>query len=92
VVAVYVAKYLAVLQVKWSETSANEKDLIAGYKIYWRLTDSSQWQNSVFVGNVTEHTLKNIVIDNYFFGVASVSKDGFENPIVFPGDAGSFGE
>lgn len=77
---------------KWRKTNANEKALIAGYKIYWRLTDSSQWQNSVFVGNVTEHTLKNIVIDNYFFGVASVSKDGFESPIVFPGDAGSFGE
>jgi len=77
---------------KWNKVSDNEKDLIKGYKIYWRLTDSSQWQNSVYVGNVTEHTLKNIVIDNYFFGVASVSVDGFESPIVFPGDAGSFGE
>ena len=76
----------------WHETIANEKMLIAGYKIYWRLTDSSQWQKSIFVGNVTEHTLENIVIDNYFFGVASVSKDGFESPIVFPGDVGSFGD
>ena len=76
----------------WSEVIDSEKDIIAGYKIYWRLTDASQWQNSVFVGNVTEHTLENIVIDNYFFGVASVSKDGFESPIVYPGDAGSFGE
>jgi Zn-dependent M28 family amino/carboxypeptidase len=70
----------------------HEKEIIAGYKIYWRLTDSSQWQNSQYVGNVTEYTLENIVIDNYFFGVASVSKDGFESPIVFPGDAGSFGD
>ncbi len=77
---------------KWDKASGNERDLIAGYKVYWRLTDSSQWQNSVFVGKVTEHTLENIVIDNYFFGVASISKDGFESPIVFPGDAGSFGE
>jgi hypothetical protein len=76
----------------WDETSTNEKTLIAGYKIYWRLTDSSQWQKSVFVGEVTEYTLENIVIDNYFFGVASVSKDGFESPIVFPGDVGSFGD
>ena len=77
---------------KWDKASANERALIAGYKVYWRLTDSSQWQNSVFVGKVTEHTLENIVIDNYFFGVASISKDGFESPIVFPGDTGSFGE
>lgn len=79
-------------KLQWHEANPNEKDIIAGYKVYWRLTDSSQWQKSVFVGNVTEHTLENIVIDNYFFGVASVSKDGFESPIVFPGDAGSFGE
>lgn len=77
---------------KWAEMNANDRELVAGYKIYWRLTDSSQWQKSIFVGNVTEHTLENVVIDNYFFGVSSVSKDGFESPIVFPGDAGSFGE
>ena len=38
------------------------------------------------------HTLKNVVIDNYFFGVAAVSKEGYETPVVFPGPAGSFGE
>jgi len=31
-----------------------------------------------------------VVIDNYYFGVASVSKEGFESPVVFPGPAGSF--
>jgi hypothetical protein len=40
--------------------------------------------------DVTEHTLENVVIDNYYFGVASVSKEGFESPVVFPGPAGSF--
>lgn len=77
---------------KWAQANANEQSIIAGYKVYWRLTDQSQWQHSVFVGNKTQHTLENIVIDNYFFGVASVSKDGFESPVVFPGDAGSFGD
>ncbi|MGB0495330.1 MAG: M28 family metallopeptidase, partial [Kangiellaceae bacterium] len=71
----------------WAKAQSNEKNIIAGYKIYWRLTDVSQWQNSLYVGNVNEFTLKNIVIDNYFFGVASVSKEGFESPVVFPGDA-----
>lgn len=77
---------------QWEIANNNEKDTLVGYKIYWRLTDSSQWQNSLYVGKVSEYTLKNIVIDNYFFGVASVSKDGFESPIVFPGAAGSFGD
>ncbi|VAW07129.1 Leucine aminopeptidase-related protein, partial [hydrothermal vent metagenome] len=40
----------------------------------------------------SEYTLENVVIDNYFFGVASVAKDGAESPVVFPGPAGSFGE
>ncbi|MFQ3206644.1 MAG: hypothetical protein ACI9IT_000783 [Glaciecola sp.] len=65
---------------------------LKGYKIYWRLTDAPQWQYSKYVGNVTTATLENVVIDNYFFGVASISQDGFESPVVFPGAAGAFGE
>lgn len=55
-----------------------------GYKIYWRDTTSPTWDNSRYVGNVTEFMLDGIVIDNYFFGIASVGKDGFESPVVFP--------
>lgn len=77
----------------WKALDPDENPQLAGYKIYWRLTDSNQWEKSVFVpADVTEHTLENIVIDNYYFGVASVSKDGFESPVVFPGPAGSFGD
>ncbi|MEL6375552.1 MAG: peptidase M28, partial [Pseudomonadota bacterium] len=61
-----------------------------GYRIYWRLTTDAQWTNSRYVGNVSEFTLENVVIDNYFFGVASVAEDGAESPVVFPGPAGSF--
>jgi len=57
---------------------------VLGYKIYWRDTTSPQWQYSKFVGDVSEHTLTNIVIDNYLFGVASVGKDGNESVVVFP--------
>jgi hypothetical protein len=60
------------------------------YKVYWRLTTSPVWTHSREVGNVTEATMHNLVIDNYLFGVASVSADGFESPVVFPGPAGSF--
>jgi hypothetical protein len=77
----------------WKALNPNENPQLAGYKIYWRLTDSNQWEKSVFVpADVTEHTLENVVIDNYYFGVASVSEDGFESPVVFPGPAGSFGD
>ena len=61
-----------------------------GYKVYWRLTADKQWNNVREVGNVNEYTLENIVIDNYYFGVASVSADGYESPVVFPGPAGRF--
>ena len=66
---------------KWSKQ--NDEN-IAGYKIYWRDTTSPTWDNSRFVGNVTEATLEGIVIDNYFFGVSTVGKNGIESPVVFP--------
>ena len=56
---------------KWDKV-----DGAVGYKIYWRDTTSPTWDNSRYVGDVTEFTLDGIVIDNYFFGVASVGKDG----------------
>lgn len=76
----------------WAAANKRQNPQLKGYKIYWRLTDAPQWQFSRYVGNVTEFTLDNIVIDNYFFGVASVSEDGNESPVVFPGAAGAFGE
>jgi hypothetical protein len=76
----------------WAALDKKQNPQLAGYKIYWRYTDAPQWQYSKFVGDVAEYTLDNIVIDNYFFGVASVSKDGYESPVVFPGTAGAFGE
>ena len=57
---------------------------IAGYKIYWRDTTSPTWDHSRFVGDVSEATLEGIVIDNFFFGVATVGKNGYESPVVFP--------
>lgn len=77
---------------RWKASDPAQNPQLAGYKVYWRYTDAPQWQFSRYVGNVTEATLKNIVIDNYFFGVASVSESGIESPVVYPGAAGSFGE
>jgi Zn-dependent M28 family amino/carboxypeptidase len=58
---------------------------LAGYKVYWRATTAPQWQHSRFVGQVTTHTLRGIVIDNFLFGVTSVATDGNESVVVFPG-------
>ncbi|RZN83052.1 MAG: M28 family peptidase [Winogradskyella sp.] len=55
-----------------------------GYKIYWRDTTSPTWDNSRFVGDVSEFTLDGIVVDNFFFGVAALGKDGHESVVVFP--------
>ncbi len=68
-------------RLKWD---AVVDDNLIGYKVYWRDTTSPQWQHSRFVENVTDYTLKNIVIDNYLFGVAAVGKNGAESLIQFP--------
>lgn len=64
---------------------AQDDPKLAGYKLYWRDTTSPQWQWSRWVGDVTEATLENVIIDNFLFGVAAVGKDGNESPVVFPG-------
>lgn len=76
---------------RWTRPPANQATGLAGYRIHWRLTTAPQWSNSIYVGDVTEHTLDDVVIDNYFFGVSAVGSNGAESPVVFPGAAGSFG-
>ena len=66
-------------KLKWSSVPE-----AVGYKIYWRDTTSPTWDNSIYVENVTEHTLEGIVIDNFFFGVAAVGRGGHESVVVFP--------
>ncbi|MEX0738906.1 MAG: M28 family metallopeptidase [Pseudohongiella sp.] len=60
------------------------------YRLHWRLTTDAQWTHSRTVGDVDEFTLENVVIDNYYFGVSSVSATGVQSPVVFPGPAGAF--
>ncbi len=71
----------------------------ASYLLRWRDTTAPQWQYSRWVplsalrheahGRLA-YSLQNIVIDNDFFGVSSVSADGYVSPAEFPGFAGSF--
>lgn len=60
------------------------------YRVHWRLTTAPVWTHHRDVGDVAEFTLENVVIDNYFFGVSSVSASGAQSPVVFPGPAGAF--
>jgi hypothetical protein len=62
----------------------------AGYRVHWRDTTAPQWQYVRAVGDVGGTVLQDVVIDDWFFGVSSVSADGYESPVVFPGFAGSF--
>ena len=62
------------------EDSAN----VAGYRVYWRRTDSPTWDQSEWAGAALKYTFTSRVIDNFFFGVASVGKDGHESVVVFP--------
>ena len=71
----------AAAKFKWEKV--NDPNIL-GYKIYWRDTTHPEWQYEKFVGNVNEYKLDGIVIDNFFFGLATVGKNGFESPVVFP--------
>jgi len=64
---------------KWDKV-----DGAIGYKIYWRDTTSPTWDYSRYVGDTDSYELKGIVIDNFFFGIASVNAQGYESIVVFP--------
>lgn len=66
---------------RWNAVDAAD---LAGYRIYWRSPTSPTWDYSRWVGNVTEATLEGVIIDNYFFAVAAVDRDGNESLPVFP--------
>lgn len=68
-------------ELKWD--ASTEAD-IAGYEIVWRETTSPIWTNSLAVGNVTSHVMKNMTKDNSFFGVRAVDIAGNKSPVVYP--------
>lgn len=73
-------------KVSWTATPG-----AAGHRVWWRVTTDPQWRlNRWVAGPATTATLKDVVIDDFFFGVSAISPDGWESPTVFPGAAGSF--
>lgn len=76
--------------VSWQPLSGAAAKNLAGYRIYWRDTAGATWTHSRWVGMANEAKLDGVVIDDWAFGVASVSKDGYESPAEFPGPVGAF--
>jgi hypothetical protein len=73
--------------VSWSAVPA-----AAGYRVWWRDTTAARWGSSRAVaGGATSVVLKDVNIDDWFFGVSAVSGEGYESPVEFPGEAGAFG-
>jgi Zn-dependent M28 family amino/carboxypeptidase len=72
-------------KVSWTATPG-----AAGHRVWWRGTTDPTWRFNRWVADGTTTALKDVVIDDWFFGVSSVSQDGWESPVVFPGPAGSF--
>jgi hypothetical protein len=60
------------------------------YRVWWRDTTLPTWTNARSSGGATTLKLKNVIIDDWFFGVSSLSADGWESPVEYPGPAGSF--
>jgi hypothetical protein len=58
-----------------------------GYRLYWRRADSHDWQGVVDVDdpNASSYTFKGKIVDDHFFGVASVGDQGRDSIITFAG-------
>ncbi|HET7275213.1 MAG TPA: M28 family peptidase [Longimicrobiaceae bacterium] len=65
----------------WDAVTAPD---LLGYRVFWRKPTEPTWTRSRWVGNVTEYTVENVIIDNYFFGVAAVDDQGHQSYVVFP--------
>ena len=71
--------------VKWGQAPD-----AAHYRIWWRSTTAAQWRFSRDGAATGKAVLKDVNIDDWFFGVSAVSAEGWESPVVFPGAPGSW--
>ena len=76
--------------VTWAPVAA-----AASYNIRWRRTDTNQWKMSRSVPATTcadtcKVILPHVRVDDWVFGVSSVSKDGFESPVASAVPGGGF--
>jgi hypothetical protein len=60
------------------------------YRVWWRDTALPEWRYSQVAPGVTQLKLVGVNIDDWFFGVSSLSAEGWESPVVAPGVSSSF--
>ena len=68
---------------------------VGSYRIWWRRTDANNWQTArdLAASRCDGHctlVLPHIRVDDWVFGVSSVSKDGFESPVASAVPGGAF--
>jgi hypothetical protein len=56
----------------------------ASYRTWWRDSLDPAWTHNRSAGSATSITLDHVNIDDWLFGVSSVSADGYESPVAFP--------
>jgi hypothetical protein len=61
----------------------------ADYTVWWRETTAPQWTEHRGTTDATV-ILKGVNIDDFSFGVAARSADGYSSPVVFAGPVGAF--
>ncbi len=68
--------------IRWSPVAG-----AAAYRIHWRRADRNDWSGSRTVASdaPTEIVLPGVVIDDYFFGVSTLSASGSESIVTFGG-------
>jgi len=65
---------------KWKNENP-EPDLL-GYAVVMRKSTAPYWEKEIFVGKVTEYTLKDVSIDDVIFGVKAIDRDGNESLVA----------
>lgn len=69
--------------VRWSPVTG-----ASGYRVHWRRNDKQDWtDHRDLPAGATELLLKDVVVDDYFFGVSALSENGAESVVSFAGRA-----
>jgi hypothetical protein len=63
-------------------TNENPEPDLLGYIVVMRKSTSPNWEREIFVGNVTEYTMKDVSIDDVIFGVKAIDRDGNESLVT----------
>ncbi len=66
-------------QLRWSLPKEKAGPDFAGFVIVFRATTAPFWEKELYVGNVTEYTLKDFPIDDCIIGVKAIDRQGNES-------------